>query len=289
MRAYRLGLFLATIVVCAASDVSSDPTGFDAVSADIKEVCTQPATAGQHWSIAGTAQGQVNVQVSNAQQSGKFSFTREEWSGVQAVLAADQATDNASYRHCVETLTAVFLAKLPTPPRDQTEIARRLNGFLLSNHLAIPGRTYTDAALSSGFSVYPMQNPINLSFSVLSGSYRGLGEVINNPQFHRSRIFLEKDGVIIGVVISQSCSPSFSRFCADAYNNWKSSIEQIESTLAVQQLSYGGGSSGPFAKKGTSTELVAYDDQWRVYIDRQDDENSGGPSGVNLVVATNQQ
>jgi hypothetical protein len=84
---------------------------------DVREVCTQPATQGQHWTVVGDVNGLAGVDVRVLKvgaSSGNLHFTREEWSGVQKVLAADQAHDNDSYRHCVETITPLFTAKSGT-------------------------------------------------------------------------------------------------------------------------------------------------------------------------------
>jgi hypothetical protein len=48
-----------------------------------------------------------------ASVKGNLQFTIEEWSGIQRVLAADQAGDNDSYRKCVRALVPQFLAKVP--------------------------------------------------------------------------------------------------------------------------------------------------------------------------------
>jgi hypothetical protein len=103
---------LALCAICFAHD----PT--DAIRSQIvqqvREVCTQPATQSQHWSVVGDANRSVGVDVrllKVAEASGELHFTREEWSGVQGVLAKDQAHDNDGYRHCAETITALFIAK----------------------------------------------------------------------------------------------------------------------------------------------------------------------------------
>jgi hypothetical protein len=48
---------------------------------------------------------------------GDLHFSKEEWSGVQKVLAADQAKDYANYRECVQQLVPLFLGKLRAPNR----------------------------------------------------------------------------------------------------------------------------------------------------------------------------
>jgi hypothetical protein len=84
---------------------------------DVKEVCTQPATAGSHWVVQGTtnAGGDVTVDVQalrSANLTGELSFTGEEWRGIQQVLAEHQADDNKDYRGCVREIAAIMMDKL---------------------------------------------------------------------------------------------------------------------------------------------------------------------------------
>ena len=55
----------------------------------------------------------LNKLLKLASVKGNLQFTKEEWSGIQRVLAADQAGDNDSYRKCVQALVPQFLAKVP--------------------------------------------------------------------------------------------------------------------------------------------------------------------------------
>ena len=115
MRPYVCLAFVASLLaVCQAS--GADTAVLDAVTKDVKEVCTQPATQGQHWSVSGGVNGDAGVQLKLlkvASVEANLQFTKEEWSGIQRVLAADQAGDNDSYRKCVQALVPQFLAKVP--------------------------------------------------------------------------------------------------------------------------------------------------------------------------------
>jgi hypothetical protein len=118
-------LGLAGVFSVALSALSQAQSVTDVVQAqiveDVREVCTQPATQGEHWAVVGDASGSASVDVRLLKvgaTSGQLHFTREEWSGVQRVLTADQARDNDSYRHCVETITPQFISKSGTPFSD---------------------------------------------------------------------------------------------------------------------------------------------------------------------------
>jgi hypothetical protein len=116
MRRYiGLALISASLVLCQGAIADADPAVLAAVTKDVKEVCTQPATQGEHWSINGGVKGDAGIQLKLlklASITGDLKFTKEEWSGIQQVLAKDQAGDNDSYRKCVQALVPQFLAKV---------------------------------------------------------------------------------------------------------------------------------------------------------------------------------
>jgi hypothetical protein len=273
----------------ARVDAAPDKSAVDLISADVQQVCSQPAAAGNHWTVTGTGTGNVGVQIkSMAGATGKLNFTGDEWSGIQRVLAADQAGDNDSYRRCVQALTPLFLAKIPAALRDQSDVARQLRAFLAAKQLAVPGSSYGDAALISQYGVSPQSNGYNLSYPVLSGTYRALTSDISSPIGHFSRIFAEQNGSLVGVLIVETCAGGGTVICANNYADWKSSLESIVGNLQESKQTLGGGpGGGPFANQSgsTHTQLIAYDDPWRVYIDRMDSA-SGGPTAITLVVAS---
>jgi len=273
----------------ARVDAASDKSAVDLISADVQQVCSQPAAAGNHWTVTGTGTGNVGVQIkSMAGATGKLNFTGEEWSGIQRVLAADQAGDNESYRRCVQALTPLFLAKIPAALRDPSDVARQLRAFLAAKQLAVPGSSYGDAALISQYGVSPQSNGYNLSYPVLSGTYRALTSDNSSPIGHFSRIFAEQNGSLVGVLIVETCAGGGTVICAHNYADWKSSLESIVGNLQESKQTLGGGpGGGPFANQSgsTLTQLIAYDDPWRVYIDRMDSA-SGGPTAITLVVAS---
>ncbi len=266
----------------------ADTTPVDAVAADVKQVCTQPATQGQHWTVTGNATGNVGLQIKSlAGATGELAFTKEEWSGIQQVLAKDQAGDNESYRDCVKQLTPSFLVKVPIPLGTPGDIDRRLRGFLAAKQLAVPGASYGDADLVSEFGVQPLLGGINLSYPILNGSYRALRADIASPIGHFSRIFVEQNGALIGVVISQTCMGNATVVCSNNYTDWKSSIGQILGSFQESQQNLAGGpAAGPFANTGgTLTQSIVYDHPWRVYLDRLDPP-AGGPTAITLIVAS---
>ncbi len=100
---------------CAGSQSFATESPFKGVVDDIKAVCTQPATQGQHWKVDGNVNAEAGIQLKLlkvAGVAGTLSFTKEEWSGIQRVLSGQQASDNKDYRECVKALSPVFLGKL---------------------------------------------------------------------------------------------------------------------------------------------------------------------------------
>lgn len=115
MRPYFCLAFVVPFLAIYQS-TGADSAVLDAVAKDVKEVCTQPATQGQHWSVSGGLDGDAGIQIKLlkvASVKGNLQFTKEEWSGIQRVLAADQKGDNDSYRACVQGVVPQFLAKVP--------------------------------------------------------------------------------------------------------------------------------------------------------------------------------
>src|ERR1700693_3199746 len=115
MRLYACLAFVAPLLAVSQAS-GADSAVIDAVTKDVKDVCTQPATQGQHWSVSGGVNGDAGIQLKLlklASVKGNLQFTKEEWSGIQRVLAADQRGDNDSYRKCVQALVPQFLAKVP--------------------------------------------------------------------------------------------------------------------------------------------------------------------------------
>jgi hypothetical protein len=109
-----LALIPTFFLLCQVA-LADDSAMLAAVTKDVKEVCTQPQTQGEHWSVSGGADADAGIQIKLlklASIRGNLQFTKEEWSGIQRVLAADQAGDNDSYRKCVQALVPQFLAKV---------------------------------------------------------------------------------------------------------------------------------------------------------------------------------
>ena len=105
--------FFALCPLASYADSTTDAIA--AVKEDVREVCTQPATQAEHWQITGdaSADGGINLKLLKLGTiGGNLHFSKDEWKGVQQVLAADQAHDNADYRRCVEELAPKFLAKI---------------------------------------------------------------------------------------------------------------------------------------------------------------------------------
>jgi hypothetical protein len=109
-------LLLPFLALCPFESYADSTTdAIAAVKEDVRQVCTQPATQGDHWQITGdaAAEGGINLRLLKVGSiGGKLHFSKEEWVGVQQVLAADQARDNSDYRKCVVALAPQFLAKV---------------------------------------------------------------------------------------------------------------------------------------------------------------------------------
>jgi hypothetical protein len=281
-------MLVVMLALLAPRYATADTTAVDAVAADVKQVCTQPATQGQHWTVTGKATGNVGLQIKSiAGATGELAFTKEEWSGIQQVLAKDQVGDNESYRECVKTLTPLFLTRVTVPLGSPEDIDRRLRGFLAAKQLAVPGASYGDADLVLQFGVQLLPGGINLSYPTLNGSYRALRADIASPIGHFSRVFAERNGALVGVVITQTCMSNATVVCSTNYADWKSSLGQILGMFQESKHALAGGpAAGPFANAGgTLTQSIAYDHPWRVYLDRLDPSN-GGPTVITLIVAS---
>lgn len=110
--------YTAYVVLLLLSDIPLAYADLDqVVIEDIRSVCTQPSVAGQRWTVKGSISELNGVTVNvgalrSDEYSGDIVFTREEWSGVQQVLADQQASDNANYRECVRDISRVMLDKV---------------------------------------------------------------------------------------------------------------------------------------------------------------------------------
>jgi hypothetical protein len=278
-------VFATLLGLLASGIVTADTVTVSAVTADVQQVCTQPATQGQHWTVTGTTNGSVGVQIKSlANASGALSFTGNEWSGVQQVLAADQAGDNDSYRRCVEALTPLFLAKVP---RDLAEMDRQLRAFLAANQLAVPGTPVDEQALSARFGL--RASGVNLSYpGVLYGSYRVLTSGNSSAMGSFTRFFVEQNGALIAVVIVQTCTANITVSCASNFDDWKSSLDKIVGNFQESKKTLDSSpSGGPFGGGGgILTKAVAYNAPWRVYVDRSDPPSPArGPTAISLIVA----
>jgi hypothetical protein len=112
MRLLPLAMVMWAVIVPSWC-IADDP--FTAVVQAVKAVCTRPGTQGEQWSVSGDVKGDVGIQLrllKVAGAGGTLHFSKEEWSGIQRVLAAQQADDNKDYRQCVRELTPKFLDKV---------------------------------------------------------------------------------------------------------------------------------------------------------------------------------
>jgi hypothetical protein len=255
-------------------------------SNDVKYLCTQPATAGKRWSIVTSGTGEIKLRQGNGTVRGSYKLTKDEWSGMQRVLEADQAGDNADYRDCVQKIMAALIR---VSPRSQVEIDRKLKGFMASRNLAIPGRQYSDQDLLTRFSVRPMTNGVNFSYKILSGTFDGFLSETDSPLGHFSRIFARRNGVIVGVMITSYCSPNMTNVCKNDYDDWHSTLVDAEGAFKISRMEIAGGPAGSDAGKvGVLMESIAYDDHWRVLVNRVDMKGNAGPTSATLVIAFNE-
>jgi len=84
----------------------------DKITQNIRDICLAPSDKGKYWDISLKAGGETNVKLKFlGKASAEALFNKGEWEGVQKILRSQQATDNASYRDCVKTLTPLFINK----------------------------------------------------------------------------------------------------------------------------------------------------------------------------------
>jgi hypothetical protein len=91
-------------------------TDLDNISKNVQAVCQSPSQQGKYWNVTATGKAGANgtIRLASVGVNGEATFSKGEWEGVQQVLKAHQAGDNASYRICAEKLTPLFLEKFAT-------------------------------------------------------------------------------------------------------------------------------------------------------------------------------
>lgn len=87
-------------------------TDLDNISKNVQAVCQSPSQQGKYWNVTATGKAGANgsIRLASVGINGEATFSKGEWEGVQQVLKAHQAGDNASYRICAEKLMPLFLA-----------------------------------------------------------------------------------------------------------------------------------------------------------------------------------
>jgi hypothetical protein len=87
-------------------------TDLDNISKAVQAVCQSPSQQGKYWNVTATGKAGANgtIRLASVGVNGEATFSKGEWEGVQQVLKAHQAGDNASYRICAEKLMPLFLA-----------------------------------------------------------------------------------------------------------------------------------------------------------------------------------
>jgi hypothetical protein len=87
-------------------------TDLDNISKNVQAVCQSPSQQGKYWNVTATGKAGANgtIRLASVGVNGEATFSKGEWEGVQQVLKAHQAGDNASYRVCAEKLMPLFLA-----------------------------------------------------------------------------------------------------------------------------------------------------------------------------------
>ena len=112
---HRIIFALLALGVSAISPAPLAASPLSEITDEVRTLCSDPTNAGESWSISGNAQGYAGINLKFLKLTsvgGDVHFTKEEWSGVQRVLAKDQAEVYDSYRKCVLGLTPQFLAKV---------------------------------------------------------------------------------------------------------------------------------------------------------------------------------
>jgi hypothetical protein len=165
------------------------------------------------------------------------------------------------------------------------ERGRRIVNFLMAKQLPIPGRSYSDSELASGFGVQ-QRGGFNFSYDILSGSFQGLSSSNNSPIGRFSKIVLQKSGAVLAVLLSQSCDSNARMVCANNFNDWRGALQNIEGNQILEgEMKLGGSAPGSPFPPGTLHKFYAYDGEWRFYIDRMDTPDDGsGPAAITLLL-----
>lgn len=163
------------------------------------------------------------------------------------------------------------------------ERAERIVSFLKAKDLPIPGASYDDSALMSTYGVKP--SAMNLSNPVLSGSFQTLAS--DNPQTpmgNFSKVFLKKNGKLLGAMIIQTCVATAGNACLYNYNDWITWIRSTEGALQETDVKLSGGAPGPFQQQKDLKQSYVDDGQWRLYVDRMDNVGSSLPAVITLLI-----
>jgi hypothetical protein len=164
---------------------------------------------------------------------------------------------------------------------------KQLRGFLAAKQLAVPGTTYTDGELIRDFDVKPMSSQMNVSSPILSGNFRGLSSESSSAVGYYGRFLLQKDGVVVGSMITQTCKSNAAIMCNDNYTEWKSYLEKIEGPMQDRIRMFAGFTSATASGIGGGkfSESTAYDGQWRMYVSRLDPPDSTASTDITLLIA----
>lgn len=164
---------------------------------------------------------------------------------------------------------------------------KQLRGFLAAKQLAVPGTTYTDGELIRDFDVKPMSSQFNESSPILSGTFRALSSESSSAVGDYDRFLLQKDGVVVGAMIEQTCKSNSVIMCNDNYKEWKSYLEKIEGPMQERVRTLPGFTSATASGIGGGklSESTAFDGQWRIYISRLDPPGPTASSTITLLIA----
>jgi hypothetical protein len=78
-------------------------------------VCRAPESQGTHWSVTVDSKGSIGLNLKSLEGQSParlLHFSKEEWSGVQGVLAKDREKDLENYRKCTTDVLSLFLSKI---------------------------------------------------------------------------------------------------------------------------------------------------------------------------------
>ena len=127
----RYGLLLLAyglILICHVATARANADDVDArtraVTNAIQAVCRAPGTQGTQWMALINPDGSIGLNLMAI--DGQLHFSREEWTGVQRILAAQQGKEGEGYRKCSTQLLNLFQSKMAPASKTTAELSSKV-------------------------------------------------------------------------------------------------------------------------------------------------------------------